>query len=142
MNSTVQAAITDPSDVDNWNLDVEVGNDFAVTLTDLPGDYEVTVYGPDGSLIGNDSDPGTDDKSVRVTNAGLGTYQIVVDSASGDSSNDPYTLVVAAVPVLFPPTPVPAPGGGPTPVLTPAPLPTPAPFNSYGTPLPVNFLPY
>src|SRR5579862_6482016 len=51
LNSSATNAITYPSQSDTWTVDVEVTNDFFVTLTNLPGEYEETVYGPDGSLL-------------------------------------------------------------------------------------------
>jgi len=134
LNISVQAAIDDPTVTDIWLLNVPVTNDFVVLLTNLPGDYEVWVYSPNGSLLGMADSNGTDDKVVQVSNAGTGTYTIQVDSANGDSSEDRYTLVAISAPQLLPVPPTPGD------VVVPTPAPVTVPFNSYSTPS--TFLPY
>ncbi|HZT05799.1 MAG TPA: PPC domain-containing protein [Chloroflexota bacterium] len=119
MNTPFQAALTDPSTQHTWLLDVADTTDFTVTLTNLAGDYELTVYGPDGSLYGSSDNGGTQDEVVPVTNLGVGTYTVVVDSLSGDSSDTPYTVIA-----------------------TQAAPPTPITFTTYGTPVPKSFSSY
>ncbi|MEA2641382.1 MAG: hypothetical protein QOF51_2776 [Chloroflexota bacterium] len=137
LNSLVQASLTDASTTHNWLVNVQVANDFTVTLTNLPGDYEVTVYGPDPDyvLLGQSNNPGTQDEVVGVSNIGPGTYWITVDSPSGDASDDPYTLLVTSVPVVVEATPAPA-------NEAPTPGPTAVSFGAYGTPVTRPFLPY
>ena len=59
LNSQVTAALTDPAAIHNWLLRVPVNNDFTVVLTQLPGDYELSVWGPDGQLLGSSNFGGT-----------------------------------------------------------------------------------
>jgi hypothetical protein len=96
LDSTVQAAITDPAAAHKWLLNVSDSADFTVTLKNLPGDYHFAVYGPDSALLAESADPGTADKSVNITNQGIGAYSITIDSA-GDASETPYTLIAANV---------------------------------------------
>jgi hypothetical protein len=102
LNGSVSAALTDPTAVHNWLLRVPVNNDFTVVLTQLSGDYRLSVWGPDGTLIGSSNFGGTEDEIVLVTNTGTGSYRIVVDSPSGDASSDPYLLLATATGEVVP----------------------------------------
>jgi len=102
LNSSVSAALTDPTAVHSWLLRVPVNNDFTVVLTQLSADYELSVWGPDGALVGSSNFGATEDEVIGVTNKGTGTYRIVVDSASGESSADPYLLLATTVSEIIP----------------------------------------
>lgn len=88
-----QATPNEPLVAHNWLVDVPEGTDFFVAVANLPADLEVWVYGPDGSLLIQSNRPGYVDEIVPVANVGAGTYWIMVDSPSGDASNEPYTLL-------------------------------------------------
>ena len=124
IQTPVQAALNDATTTHNWLLNVTNDLNFTVALTNLYADFQLWVYGPDNSLLGLSNSPSTQDEVLTVGNIGTGTYWIVVDSPSGEASEEPYNLVA-------------------TTVATPAPTgPTPSTLSPYGTPLPVPFLPY
>ncbi|MEA2640335.1 MAG: hypothetical protein QOF51_1729 [Chloroflexota bacterium] len=135
-NTPVQAALNDSATTHNWLIAVPPGVDLNVTLTDLSGNYELLVYGPepDFPLLGQSDNPDLQDETIAATNVGTGTYWITIDSPSGDASDAPYTLLVQ--PVMQTPALV----GTPEPVPTAGP--TPAPFKVYGTPVARPILPY
>ena len=124
--TAVRAALNDATTAHNWLLNVTDGVDFTIALTTLAADLQLSVYGPDSSLLGISNNPGTQDEVLTVSSAGPGTYWIVIDSPSGEASEEPYTLVAttAGAPA--------APAGGPT----------PSTLSPYGTPVPQTFLPY
>jgi hypothetical protein len=64
-------------------------------LTDLPVDYDLHVYDAGGSLLGESTNEGTQDDVVDLPNADAGTYMIYVNSPRGDTSDEPYTLLVS-----------------------------------------------
>ncbi len=126
LQTPVGAALNDATTTHNWLLNVTNGQDFTVALTNLFADYQLWVYGPDNSLLGLSNNPSTQDEVLTVSNIGIGSYWIVVDSPSGEASEEPYTLVVTTVAAPAPPVP-----GA-----------TPSTLSPYGTPLPQTFLPY
>lgn len=101
LNSAVEAALGDPTVTHNWLLSVADANEFTVILTNLPGDYGLSVYGPDDSLLGTQNAAGTEDEVLWIGDAAAGTYWVVVDSPSGESSEAAYTLIATAPIVPF-----------------------------------------
>jgi hypothetical protein len=97
LDSTVSAAMNDASASHKWLLNVSDSADFVVTLKNLPADYKATVASPDGTPLGEASAAGTADKSVQITNAGIGAYTVTITSQSGDASDSPYTLIASNV---------------------------------------------
>ena len=102
IGNPVGAALTSPTATHNWLLNVAAGLDFTVTLMAPPADYQLWVYGPDGSLRGISNNPGTQDENVQVTNTGGGTYWIVVDSPLGEWTTSPYALIATTEPAAVP----------------------------------------
>ena len=104
-----QSVISQPTQVDNWLLNVNVPNEIVVSLGGLGADYQLWVYGPDNSLLGISNNPGTADEVLRVPNVGPGAYWIVVDSPAGQVSDLPYAVigVAAAAPEAAAPAAVP-----------------------------------
>ena len=88
-----QAAINDPSIAHIWLVDIPEGVDFSAAAANLPADFQLKVYGPDGDLISLVNHPGYQDEILNIVNRGAGTYSIVVDSPGGQVSEDPYTLL-------------------------------------------------
>jgi hypothetical protein len=121
------AALVDPSDAHIWWLTVPIAGSFRVYLTNLPGDYRLYVYAPDGNVAGQSSNPGSADEILDVPVAVPGDYAVFVDSPLGDVSGAPYLLTAfwtgaAALPAA-PATSVPIPDLRPPPA-TRAPAPT------------------
>lgn len=116
LNNIVQASLTDATSTHNWLLEVPTGDDFILTLTSVPGDYDLTVYGPDSSLRGVAEGVGASDKMIQVGNIGVGTYWVTVSSPRGDASATPYTLIAASMVTI--------------------------PFTTYGAPPTSPFTPY
>ena len=126
LQTPVGAALNDGTTTHNWLLNVTNDLNFTVALTNLYADFQLWVYGPDNSLLGLSNNPSTQDELLIIGNIGTGTYWIVVDSPSGEASEEPYTLVATAAPAPAPPVP-----GA-----------TPSTLSPYGTPLPRIILPY
>lgn len=99
----VLAIYNDPSVAHTWFVDVPEAVDFSVAIANLPADLEVWVYAPDGSIIAQSNRPGYQDEIVQIINVGAGTYSIVVDSPSGQSSNDPYTVLATTAALTMEP---------------------------------------
>jgi hypothetical protein len=99
----VLAVYNDASVAHTWLVDVPEAVDFSVAVANLPADLEVSVFGPDGSLIAQSNRPGYQDEVVQIINVGPGTYSIVVDSPSGQSSNDPYTVLATTAALTMEP---------------------------------------
>ena len=95
----VQSVITDPSVAHTWLVDIPEGTDFSAAAANLPADFRLSVYGPDGGLITLVDHSGYQDEIVQVTNRGAGTYSLVVDSPSGQVSEDPYTFLATLEPL-------------------------------------------
>jgi hypothetical protein len=92
-----RAAMSQVGVTHNWILDLGVNNDLTVTLFNLPTDLQLSVYGPNDSLLGQVSDLGVTQEVLQITNVGTGTYWISVDSPNGGSSPEPYMLIATLV---------------------------------------------
>jgi len=114
LDATVTATLSDATVSHNWLLNVTDSADFTVYLTNLPANYQLWVYGPDGSLLGLSNNDGTTDEKIVVPNKGVGTYWVTVNSQNGDVNASPYTMyssTVAAttvIPIASYEAPVPA----------------------------------
>ena len=94
------AIINDPAMVHTWLVDVPEGQDFSAAAANLPADFELSVYGPDGTLIALSNRPGYQDEILNITNVGAGTYSLVVDSPGGDWSSDAYTVLATTATLI------------------------------------------
>ena len=91
-NTPVQAALETPTDSHTWLFSIVGVPDFSVSLIGLPGNYSLSVFRPDGSLLAMSNTPGLQDEVVRAIGADDGTYTIIVSSPDGDSSPISYTV--------------------------------------------------
>ncbi|MGH9021783.1 MAG: S8 family serine peptidase [Acidimicrobiia bacterium] len=96
----VRATISPEGDVDWYSLDVTDPAEIAISI-DPPSaktewteiDPVLSVYSPEGSLIGEADDAGEGKKeSLRVSADGPGVYRVEVRNANGATSPDAYVL--------------------------------------------------
>jgi hypothetical protein len=98
LNEPVTAVLANASDVHTWRLTLNSAARLHVALTNLPADYDVHVYTADGGLLGESTNEDTQDDVVDLPDAGAGIYIIYVNSARGDASDQPYTLLASGPP--------------------------------------------
>lgn len=127
LQGEVMAAITEPEQVHMWHLTLSSTRPLQLRLMQLPVDYDLHVFGPDGLKL-DSMQEGTADDAIEIESAPAGVYQVYVNSPWRQTSDAPYALMVSAPepqPEMPVPTPVPTQIPIPAPA-TPAPAPTPA----------------
>lgn len=89
----VTALLLDYSATHTWFLSVPESIDFMVGLVNQPGQYTISLYGPDDTLIDwVDTDTGAD-PTLTVAEAGPGTYAIVVGRSGPEAGVNAYVLL-------------------------------------------------
>jgi hypothetical protein len=96
LNQPVTAVLTNTNDVHTWRLQLSLAAPLHIALINLPVDYDAHLYGADGSLLGESTKEGTQDDVVDLPNVDAGSYLIYVNSPRGDTSDEPYTLLVTS----------------------------------------------
>ena len=86
INTNISAAIATATDIDYYNFTTTGTNDLTVTLTNLPGDYDLYFYNSAGTQIGSSTNGGTTNESITYNNAAAGTYYVKVIGYNGASS--------------------------------------------------------
>ncbi|MBL0155001.1 MAG: pre-peptidase C-terminal domain-containing protein [Chitinophagaceae bacterium] len=82
-NTATSAAIGSATDIDWYRVVTTATGNFSVTLTNLPGDYDLYVYNSAGTQIGSSTAGGTGNETVTLTNQAAGTYYARVIGFSG-----------------------------------------------------------
>jgi len=92
--NTLNSYIYSASDVDNYKLTVTSSRSYTITLSNLPKDYDLTLYDSSGSYIDYSNNYGTTNETITVT-LSPGTYYIEVVGYNGNySTTSPYKLAV------------------------------------------------
>jgi Bacterial pre-peptidase C-terminal domain/Secretion system C-terminal sorting domain/Fibronectin type III domain len=96
-NLTYAAAISTATDVDYYRVTTTATSNFSVTLTNLPGDYDLYFYNSAGTLIGSSEAGSTTNELITLNNQPAGTYFVRVIGFNGASSTTVcYNLRVGA----------------------------------------------
>jgi hypothetical protein len=96
LNQAVTAVLANASDVHAWRVVIGQVVPLHIVLTDLLADYDLHVYGSDGTLLGESTNEGTQDDIVDLPAAAAGRYIIYVNSPRGAVSTTSYTLAATA----------------------------------------------
>ena len=91
----VEVALATSGDVHTWRIRLTEGHGFHVTLSGLPADYDLHLFGPDGNRIAESMRGGTADELVAAPAAAPGEYELYVDSPLRQDSPAAYTLTAA-----------------------------------------------
>ncbi|GFZ34448.1 hypothetical protein CSC2_49740 [Clostridium zeae] len=92
--STLSSYIYSASDVDYYKLTVTTSKSFTISLTNLPKDYDLTLYDANGNYIDYSENSGTTSETLTDT-LSAGTYYIQVVGYNGAySTTTPYKLTV------------------------------------------------
>lgn len=98
--TAVSAAISPSGDVDYYKVTTTATSNFSITLTNLPGDYDLYFYNSAGTQIGSSTAGGSSNESITLNNQAAGTYYVRVIGYNGaNSSTVCYNLTVNATAV-------------------------------------------
>ena len=112
------------SDIDWWTTTLATSGTLTVTISKLPGDYDLRVYNDLNQLVAWSINGGQNNDSITYA-AAAGRYYIQVSPYSGSfSETQAYHLAVEFIPTFVPPPPPPPP---------PAPEPTDLGGDTQGT---------
>jgi hypothetical protein len=93
-NTNTTGLISPSGDVDNYQFTITTGGTISLTLTTLPGDYDLKLLNSSGTQIGISQAGGTSSESINATVA-AGTYYAQVYGFNGaNSATVCYTLRV------------------------------------------------
>jgi len=93
-NTNVTGLISPTGDVDNYKFVITTGGTITLTLTTLPGDYDIKLLNSAGTQVGISQNGGTTSETINYT-AVAGTYYAQVYGYNGaNSATVCYTLKV------------------------------------------------
>ena len=94
-NTNITGLISPSGDIDNYKFAITTGGTITITLTTLPGDYDLKLLNSAGTQVGISQNGSTTSESIGYT-AAAGTYYAQVYGYNGaNSSTSCYTLKVA-----------------------------------------------
>jgi hypothetical protein len=94
-NTDIKGLISPSGDVDYYKFVITTGGTISITLTTLPGDYDLYLYNSAGTLQQSSENAGTSSETINRT-VTAGTYYVRVVGWNGaNSSTVCYTLKVA-----------------------------------------------
>ena len=95
VGTSFTAQIASSTDKDYYSFsNTSAARNIRIDLTTLPGDYDVRLYNPSGTLVASSVNGGTTDELIRYNNGAIGTYKIYVFGYNGAfSSTQCYTLL-------------------------------------------------
>jgi hypothetical protein len=107
-NSPIQALINPSGDIDwfKFNNTASAPN-IEVSLTNLPANYDITLYNSTGTVVGKSHNSGTTSELIKFNTTSVGTYYVKVNGKNGafnatscytleaDISNNPFRLTEA-----------------------------------------------
>ncbi|MCF6137488.1 M4 family metallopeptidase [Pseudalkalibacillus berkeleyi] len=96
--TTYNSYIWSSSDVDYFKFDAVDSGNISVSLSNLPGDYDVYLYNSAGSLLAQSENGGTTSESISYSATGAGTFYVKVVGYNGASS----TSTAYALNVTYP----------------------------------------
>ncbi len=82
-NSAISAAIGTATDIDYYRVTTTATSNFTITLTNLPGDYDLYFYNSAGTQIGSSMAGSTSNETITLTNQAAGTYYVRVIGYNG-----------------------------------------------------------
>lgn len=96
VGSSILAKICPLTDVDFYRFNnSSKSRNIRVTLSNLPTNYVVELYAPNGSLVRSNTSAGTANKVIVFNTSTVGTYRVRVLAGSGAvANNSNYTLRV------------------------------------------------
>lgn len=105
-NTNLSAAITTTTDADWYKFTLSAANDLNITLTNLPGDYDIILYNSAGTEIKRSENAGTTSETITNANTAAGTYYVKVFGYNGAMSTTVcYALNIGATVVTAPTCP-------------------------------------
>ncbi len=94
-NTNITGLISPSGDIDNYKFAITTGGTITITLTTLPGDYDLKLLNSAGTQLAISQNGSTTSESISYTVA-AGTYYAQVYGYNGaNSSTSCYTLKVA-----------------------------------------------
>jgi hypothetical protein len=128
----LQGLICPSSDVDFFQFSAGQGDIITVDLSTLPADYDLRLWNPDGTLLGQSVQAGTTPEQIVGVGPSAGNYRVEVWPTTGQwHATDSYDLhvgVAAGTPAGTPTrTPTPTPTATQTRTATPSPTATVTP---------------
>lgn len=99
--AAISAAISTATDIDYYKFTTTGTNNLAISLTNLPADFDLVLYNSAGTQIGSSANGSTTSESIAYANAAAGTYYIKVFGYNGALSTTVcYNLTATATPVI------------------------------------------
>ena len=96
---TISAAIGANGDIDYYKILTTATGSLAVSLSNLPADFDLYVYNASGTQLGSSAAGSTTSESVSLSNLAAGTYYIKVIGYNGAFSTSVcYSLLATATP--------------------------------------------
>jgi hypothetical protein len=94
-NTNVTGLISPTADIDNYKFTITTGGTITLTLTTLPGDYDLKLLNSAGTQVGISQNGSTTSETISYT-AAAGVYYAQVYGYNGaNSATSCYTLKVA-----------------------------------------------
>ena len=86
-NAAITAQIATSSDLDYYAFSISNASDLNITLTNLPADYDMSLYNGSGTLLASSALGGTSSETIALASAAAGTYKIYVFGYNGVSNS-------------------------------------------------------
>jgi hypothetical protein len=83
VNSPMSAAIGASGDIDYYTFTTSATSNFSITLTNLPGDYDLFLYNSAGTQLASSEAGGTSSETITSNNRPAGTYYVRVIGYNG-----------------------------------------------------------
>jgi hypothetical protein len=96
VGSNILSQISSTTDKDWWSFsNTTVNKNIKITLTTLPGDYDIKLYNPAGTNVKTSELGGTSSETIIYNTTTVGTYKIQVYGYNGAfSTTQCYTMLV------------------------------------------------
>jgi hypothetical protein len=96
IGSNILSQISSTTDKDWWSFaNTSTNKNIKITLTTLPGDYDIKLYNPSGTNVKTSELGGTSSETIIYNNGPVGTYKIQVYGYNGAfSTTQCYTMLV------------------------------------------------
>jgi hypothetical protein len=96
-NTNLSAGINTTTDADWYKFTLSATSNLNITLTNLPGDYDIILYNSAGTEIKRSENGGTTSETITNNNTAAGTYYVKVFGYNGAMSTTVcYTLNIGA----------------------------------------------
>ncbi len=104
IGDTLQGAIDAPGDTDTFSLELAAGQSVSITASSLTIDTMITVEGPDGIVVDDDSGGGPlgSDAALTLQSETGGMFLIQIDDVRGGRGG-PYAISLSALSTPKPP---------------------------------------